>query len=168
MGIVSMTSAGVDSARSSDKPVALFVSSSGGVLLELLAIEPYLHDFSIVWAVVRASDTESVLGGRDVHWIPDLSLQRPHVMIRSMIDALSMLAKIRPALIVSAGSGPAFPFFAAARLRKVPSFWLSTLNIHDREGLTARLCSRFASRMFVQQSSLLASTSRGTFIGELY
>lgn len=150
------------------KPSLLHVSSSGGVLLELLALEPELSSFSQSWAVVEAEDTRSALAGRQVHWIEDVSARDPRRLAASFIDAARILSQVRPRLILSAGSGPAFPFFALARLKRIPAFWISTLNIHEREGLTAQLCSTLATRMFVQQMSLMTSARRGTYIGELY
>jgi hypothetical protein len=36
----------------------LLVSSSGGVLLDLLALEPWWSRYDAIWAAMRAADTE--------------------------------------------------------------------------------------------------------------
>lgn len=148
--------------------MALFVSSSGGVLLDLLALDEHFDDFLVNWAVVRADDTVSALAGKPVHWVKDISFKYPWNLVAGFWNTSRLLHRLRPALIVSAGSGPAFPFFLVAKVMGIPSFWVSTLNIHDREGLAARLCASLASRIFVQQASLARFSRRAIFIGELY
>lgn len=168
MTVDPLTSATALRDASDGRPTALFVSSSGGVLLDLLALDAHFDSFAVRWAVVKADDTLSALRDRPVHWVRDISLKHPWNMARGFREAHRLLRDVRPALIVSAGSGPAFPFFVTAKAMGIATFWISTLNIHDREGLTARLCAAFASRIFVQQASLARSSRRAIFIGELY
>src|SRR5262245_28552132 len=131
----------------------LLVSSSGGVLLDLLALAPWWRRQRTTWAAVRAADTESALHGQDVHWIRECPAGRP---VPALARALRLLRRDRPDLVVSAGSGSAVPFFVAARLLRVPSIWISTLNIVSTPGRADRLCSRLASAVLVQRPSLLA------------
>jgi hypothetical protein len=146
----------------------LLVSSSGGVLLDLLALEPWWSRYDTVWAVVRAADTESVLAGRPVHWIRDASLRQPLGVVTSLAQAWRILYNERPDLIVSAGSGPAIGFFLAARGLGIPTFWLSTLNMLTTPGISARICGRLASRVLLQQRSMLKAHPGGIVIGEIY
>jgi UDP-N-acetylglucosamine:LPS N-acetylglucosamine transferase len=71
-------------------------------------------------------------------------------------------------LIVSAGSGPAILFFLAARVRGIPTFWVSTLNVLTTPGISAKFCARVASRVLLQQPSMLGAHPSGIVIGELY
>lgn len=45
----------------------LLVSSSGGVLLDLLALGPWWSRHHAVWAVVKAANSVSALAGQRVH-----------------------------------------------------------------------------------------------------
>jgi UDP-N-acetylglucosamine:LPS N-acetylglucosamine transferase len=146
----------------------LLVSSSGGVLLELLALEPWWSRYDSVWAVVKAADTLSVLAGRRVHWIRETSIRRPLAIVRSLVQAWRILLRERPELIVSAGSGPAISFFLAARVRGIPTFWVSTLNVLTTPGISAKFSARVASRVLLQQPSMLGAHPSGIVIGELY
>jgi UDP-N-acetylglucosamine:LPS N-acetylglucosamine transferase len=144
------------------------VSSSGGVLLDLLALEPWWSRYRVIWAAVRAADTESLLTKYPVEWIDDVSLQTLPRLLPSVLHAWRILRRHRPRLVVSAGSGPAVAFFLVARLFGIPTFWLSTLNVVATPGLTARICARLASRVLLQQPSLQAALPNGVVIGELY
>jgi hypothetical protein len=146
----------------------LLVSSSGGVLLELLALAPWWSRHEVVWAAVRAADTEPLLEGHRVHWIDDVSIRRPIGLLPGMLRARRILRAERPDLVVSAGSAPAVPFFLAAALTDIPTFWISTLNVLTRPGIAARICARVASRVLLQSPSQLAAHRDGLVIGELY
>ena len=146
----------------------LFVSSSGGVLLELLALKPWWSKYQIAWAVVEAPDTLSALAGEKRYWIGNTSFRRPFRILLDFFTAWRILRTERPQLIVSAGSGPAISFFAVARLLGIPTFWIHTLNILATPGVSAKICARLSSRVFLQQKSMLSAHPEGVFIGELY
>jgi UDP-N-acetylglucosamine:LPS N-acetylglucosamine transferase len=146
----------------------LFVSSSGGVLLDLLALEPWWSKYRVTWAVVRAADTVSVLAGQRCYWIGNTSFKRPFRIILDFITAWRILRNERPHLIVSAGSAPAIAFFAVARLLGIPTFWIYTLNILVTPGVSAKICARLSSRVFLQQKSMLRAHPDAVLIGELY
>jgi hypothetical protein len=146
----------------------LLVSSSGGVLLDLLALRPWWSRHRTVWAAVRAADTASALHGEAVHWLCDVSLRHPLTPARGFLQAWRVIREERPQLIVSAGSGVAIPFFLVARLRGIPTFWISTLNVIAVPGISAQICARLSSRVLLQQASLLKAHPSGIVIGELY
>jgi hypothetical protein len=151
----------------------LLVSSSGGVLLELIALRPWWSRHEVIWAACRASDTEPLLadlaaGQQQVYWVPEISARRPAGLVPGLWRALAILRRHRPGLLVSAGTGLAVPFFLAARLRGVPSFWVATLNVVDQPGIAARICARLASRVLVQRPEQLAGHPGAVVIGELY
>jgi UDP-N-acetylglucosamine:LPS N-acetylglucosamine transferase len=146
----------------------LLVSNSGGVLLELLALERWWRRHQRTWAVVQAHDTAHVLDGERIYWIRDCSNAPRFALLPALVEAWRILRVERPDLIVSAGSGSAVAFFLLSRLLGIPAFWLSTLNIVEAPGLSARICSRLASRVLVQRKSGLAAHPRAIVIGELY
>jgi UDP-N-acetylglucosamine:LPS N-acetylglucosamine transferase len=146
----------------------LLVSSSGGVLLDLLALEHWWSRYQTAWAAVPAEDTRSALASHRVHWISDVSVTSPLGLLASVWHAWRIVSEERPHLLVSAGSGAAIGFFLAARLRGIPSFWLSTLNLVRTPSLSGRICGRLASRVFVQRSSMLSAHSNTVLLGELY
>lgn len=153
---------------SGERKRILLVSSSGGVLLDLLALKPWWSRYDTIWAAVRAADTESVLAGYRVRWIPDSSIKQPVGVLRGLLRARRIFRKERPNLVLSAGSGPAIPFFLLAFASGIPTFWVSTFNLMSTPGITARICGRLASRVLLQRPSMLEGHPNGIVIGELY
>lgn len=152
----------------SDGRRVLLVSSSGGVLLELLALEPWWARHDVAWAAVRAADTVSVLDGHRVHWVGDVSASRPAGLLPGLVRARRILREERPQLVVSAGSGPAVPFFVAAAAAGIPTFFVATYNVLSRPGLTARVCARLATHVLLQRATQRVAHPDGVVIGELY
>src|SRR4051812_30107668 len=96
----------------------LLVSSSGGVLLDVLALETWWSRHDATWVAVRAPDTEERLAGMRVHWAPELSARRPWGLVASVLEAWRLVSSERPTAIVSAGTGVAIPYYVVARLRR--------------------------------------------------
>lgn len=150
----------------------MLVSSSGGVLLDVLALAPWWERHAVRWVSVEASDTRDVLAGYDVTWCAEL---RPQPRLSFALEAARAVRFAwrelhrRPVdLVVSAGSGVAIAWFVAAWVARVPRVWVETFNVRGRPGLAARLCARLASTVIVQHPQLLARHRRALYVGELY
>ena len=146
----------------------LLVSSSGGVLPDLLALRPWWGRYDARWVAVDAPDTRELLVGERVRWTPELSPGRPDQVLAAVPAARAALRASRVDLVVSAGSGVAVPWFLAARVAGVRAVWVETFNIVDRAGLAARLCASLASQVVVQRPHLLARHRRAVDVGELW
>jgi UDP-N-acetylglucosamine:LPS N-acetylglucosamine transferase len=149
-------------------PRVLLVSSSGGVLPDLLALRPWWGRYDACWVAVDAPDTRELLVSERVRWTPELSPGRPDQVLAAVPAARAALRASRFDLVVSAGSGVAVPWFLAARVAGVRAVWVETFNIVDRAGLAARLCARLASQVVVQRPHLLARHRRAVDVGELW
>jgi len=145
----------------------LLVSSSGGVLLDLLALQPWWGRHEIEWVAVAAADTSDALRSYSVTWSDELSARRPLVLARALLEALRRLALNRPDVVVSGGSGIAVPYFVAARILSVPSVWVETFNVLGRPGLASRVCGSLATTVVVQHPELLERHRRAVYVGEL-
>jgi hypothetical protein len=146
----------------------LLVTSSGGVLLDLLGLRAWWSSHDAVWAAVAAADTEALLAGQRVHWLRERVAARPLGLVGATITAWRILGRDRPDLLVSAGTGVAIGFFLAAKMRRVPALWLETLNLVTQPGLASRVCSRLAARVLVQRPEQLRLRPDAIVLGDLY
>jgi UDP-N-acetylglucosamine:LPS N-acetylglucosamine transferase len=146
----------------------LVVSSSGGVLLDLMAIRPWWTRHDVSWVAVDAPDTRELLDGARVTWASELTPSRPVDVVGRVRSARQLLRRQHIELVVSAGSGVAVPYFLAAKLSGTPAWWVQTLNVIEGAGLAARACTRLSELVIVQNSHLLADYPRALNVGELY
>lgn len=146
----------------------LLVSSSGGVLLDLLALKPWWSRHDVSWVAVRAEDTAALLTGQRVHWEREQSAHRPLGVLAAAMRSLRMLRRERPDVIISAGTGVAVGVFLAARVLRIPALWLETFNLVDAAGAASKICGRLAAVVLVQRPALVVARPRAVLIGELY
>jgi hypothetical protein len=146
----------------------LLVSGSGGVLLDVLGLRPWWSGRQVHWAVVRAPDTEEAVTGMPHTWVDDHIAENPISLLRGSVQAAHVLRAVRPDVVVSAGTGAAVPFFLVARLRRIPTFWISTLNLVRTPGLAGQICARLATTVIVQRESMLRAHPGAVLVGELY
>ena len=145
----------------------LLVSSSGGVLDDLMAMEPWWTGLDRRWVAVRAPDTEELLAAEAVDWAVDATVSHPLQLARAVAAADRDLVRQPVDLIVSAGTAVAVPYFLAARRRGVRSWWVETFNMVGSPGRAARLCAALANRTLVQRPHLLSDRPRSVLVGEL-
>jgi UDP-N-acetylglucosamine:LPS N-acetylglucosamine transferase len=146
----------------------LLISSSGGVVLEVLALRPWWQQRRRRWVAVPGADTRELLAGEAVRWLPELGLDRPLALAAAVFRAIADLRADPVELVVSAGTGVAVPYFLAARLLGVPALWIETFNVIGTSGLASRLCGRLARTVLVQHPQLLTRHRRAVHVGELY
>ena len=146
----------------------LLVSSSGGVLLDLMGLRPWWSQHDVSWVAVPAPDTAELLAGQDVTWADELTPRRPAPRRRAVAAARRQLRRDGIELVVSAGTGVAVPYFLAARSLGLGAWWVETLNVMAGSGIAARVCARAGDLVLVQHSSMLADHPRALFVGELY
>ena len=145
----------------------MIVSSSGGVLLDVMALECWWKLHSTTWVSVKAADTEVLLSGRKVHWVKECVASKPWELAIGLFKALEIIVKEKPQLILSAGTGIAIGFFVVARLKRIPTFWIDTFNMINTVGLTSRICGASASEVLIQRQSLLKQWPNAVCVGEL-
>jgi UDP-N-acetylglucosamine:LPS N-acetylglucosamine transferase len=144
------------------------VSSSGGVLLDLLGLRPWWSRHDVSWVAVPAPDTREVLAGDRVTWAAELTPRQPLAVLRAVAAARRHLRSERIDLVVSSGTGVAVPYFLAARSLGVSAWWVETLNVLAGGGIAARICARASELVLVQHVSLLRHHPRALYVGELY
>lgn len=145
----------------------LYVSSPGGVFLDVLALD-HMWGRPAHWVAVAAPDTLSTLSGQRVQWTNEVTASGIWRMPADIRAAMRTLGEIEPDWVVSAGTAVALPWFVAARIKGVRSLWVETLNMHGEQGRVAAVCSRLAAQVVVQRSDRLSYHRRATLVGELY
>ncbi len=105
-----------------------YIGAQRGIETRLMAKTAYPHHFLDVIGLQRRLTVSN--------------LAFPLKLIRSIVEARSLLKQMRPAIVISVGGYASFPATFAARLRRIPIVVVS----YDRiPGLASRLSARFAT-----------------------
>jgi UDP-N-acetylglucosamine:LPS N-acetylglucosamine transferase len=144
------------------------VSSSGGVLLDMLALRPWWERHERVWVAVDGPDTREALNAERVLWDDEVPVAALLRVVPAVGRSWRMLRRERPQVVVSAGTGVAVGVFIAAKVLRISTVWLETLNMIGMPGLASRVCMRLADAVLVQRPELVEARRKSVYIGELY
>lgn len=146
----------------------LLVCSTGGHLLQLVALEQAWSGFSRVWVTFDKSDARSLLRGEAVTYAHGPTNRNVKNLLRNVVVAFRILRRVRPAVLVTTGAGIAVPFAWVSRLFGARVVYVESLTRISRPSLSYRLISPVADRRYVQWEEL-HSALRGThFAGSVF
>lgn len=144
----------------------LLVSSTGGHLLQLRALEPAWAPFTRVWVTFDSVDSRALLEGEEVvhaHWPTNRNVPN---LLRNLVLAARVLRRVRPVAVVTTGAGVAVPFAWLAWAFGARVVYVESLTRIERPSLTYRLIRPFVARAYVQwpelERELTGSLYRGT------
>ena len=140
------------------------VSSCGGHLAEIRALREAYEDCSFFFVVNDRIELSPDMEDRTyfiVHSERDLKT------FLNFFEALRILKKERPSVILSTGAGPAVPFALAGKLLGIPNVFVEISAQVLRPSLTGRIMYRLADRFFYQWPALGRFFPAGTYGGAL-
>ncbi len=148
-------------------PDVLFVSTQGGHLAQLLVLSDWWSGKSRVWVAPPTPDVDDRLSGERVVHSHHPTTRNLGNAIRNLVLAFSVLRRLRPGVVVSAGAGVAVPFFFVAWLLRIPTVFIEVYDRIDSATLTGRLCGPFTTKRIVQWEQQLESYPDARLVGPL-
>jgi UDP-N-acetylglucosamine:LPS N-acetylglucosamine transferase len=136
------------------------VCSAGGHLQQLLLLREAWSDRRRLWITDAAADTRSLLRDEPTVFGDPPSSRSLRSLIRNTRRAWQLLARHRPAVVLTTGAAIAFPFVWLGRLSGAEVIYVESVTRIERPSLTLRLVRPAASRVYVQWPEL-ASRVRG-------
>jgi beta-1,4-N-acetylglucosaminyltransferase len=146
----------------------LLVCSSGGHLLQLIALHDAWDDFSRRWVTFDKSDARSLLGGEAVSFAHGPTNRSVKNLLRNLVLAWRIVGQVRPRIVLTTGAGVAVPFAWVARLRGARVVYVESLTRIDQPSLSCRLIAPTASRIYAQWPELLEALPRARYVGQVF
>lgn len=148
-----------------DRTELLLACSSGGHLLQLLALRPAWGDLDRVWVTFDKSDVRSLLGDEQVVYAYGPTNRSIKNLIRNLFLAWRVISRTRPRVILSTGAGVAVPFAWIGRLRGARVVFVESLTRIEEPSLSCRMIAPIAERVYVQWPELAERYSRAVYRG---
>jgi UDP-N-acetylglucosamine:LPS N-acetylglucosamine transferase len=146
----------------------LLVCSTGGHLLQLVALRDSWQRFAHAWVTFDKSDARSLLAGERVYYAHGPTNRSVKNMLRNVLVAWRVVGEVRPKVVLTTGAGVAVPFAWVARLRGARVVYVESLARIEGPSLTYRLIAPIASRRYVQWPELAESLPRARFAGNVF
>ncbi|MGH3024809.1 MAG: PssD/Cps14F family polysaccharide biosynthesis glycosyltransferase [Gaiellaceae bacterium] len=150
----------------------LLVCSTGGHLLQLLALRGAWEGFSHVWVTFDKSDARSLLAKERVVFAHgptnrNFGLLAARNLLRNALTAVRLLRAVRPKVVLTTGAGVAVPFAWAGRLLGARVVYVESLTRIERPSLSCRLIAPVASRIYAQWPELTEAVPKARYVGNV-
>jgi beta-1,4-N-acetylglucosaminyltransferase len=153
----------------SDGPVdVLLVCSSGGHLLQLVALGEAWSTHSRAWVTFDKSDARWLLRQERVHYAHGPTNRSISNLLRNLLLARRVVSRLRPQVVITTGAGVAVPFAWMARLRGAKVVYVESFTRIDGPSLSCRLIAPVADRVYAQWPELAASYAPARFRGNVF
>jgi len=146
------------------KAKVCLVSSCGGHLAEIRALREAYEDLDFFYVLNDRIDLPADMAGR-TYFITHS--ERDVKTIYNFFEALRILRRESPKVILSTGAGPAVPFALAGKLLRIPNIFVEISAQVMRPSLTGRIMYRLADRFYYQWPSLSRFFPAGIYSGAL-
>ena len=168
VALPSPTATQIDAPGELDTKRVLFVSSAGGHLSQLLQLRSWWSTHERLWVTFDLPDARSKLRGEEIVPAHHPTTRNVVNLARNARLARRVIADFAPDVVVSTGAAVAVPFFAAARVRGIPTVYLEVYDRIDSRTLTGRLCEPLTTRFLVQWPEQARLYESATLIGPVY
>jgi UDP-N-acetylglucosamine:LPS N-acetylglucosamine transferase len=146
------------------RPV-LLVASSGGHLVQLLALREAWAGLPRVWVSNDKRDARSLLAGERAHFLPGPHSRSARSLLANLRLALTIVLRERPSTVLTTGADVAVPFAWIGRLFGARVVYVESFTRIETVSLSCRLIRPVASRIYVQWPELLAVLPEARYRG---
>ena len=151
----------------SDRKELLLVCSTGGHLLQLVALREAWDGFSLVWVTFDRGDSRTLLADEEVVIAYSPTNRNVKNLVRNLLLAVRVVRRTRPRAVVTTGAGVAVPFAWIGRLFGARVVYVESVTRIEAPSLSCRLIRPVASRVYVQWPELLESLPQARYSGSV-
>jgi UDP-N-acetylglucosamine:LPS N-acetylglucosamine transferase len=156
----------------SERVDVLLVCSTGGHLLQLLALRGAWDGFSRVWVTFDKSDARSLLADEQVVFAHgptnrNFGLLAVKNLLLNVLAAVRLLRSVRPKVVLTTGAGVAVPFAWIGRVLGARVVYVESLTRIERPSLSCRLIAPVASRIYAQWPELPEAVPKARYVGSV-
>lgn len=151
--------------RSRERLEVLLVCSSGGHLLQLVALRDAWRDRRRLWVTDDAADTRSILRNEPAVFGDPPSSRSIRALIRSSMRAARLIRRHRPYTILTTGSAIAVPYAWIGRVFGAEVIYVESITRVETPSLTLRLLRPATTSIYVQWPELATRVRGARFAG---
>jgi beta-1,4-N-acetylglucosaminyltransferase len=146
----------------------LLVCSTGGHLVQLVALRAAWEPFTRLWVTFDKSDARSLLQEEQVVFAHGPTNRNVKNLLRNLLVAWRVVREVRPRVLLTTGAGVAVPFAWIARLHGATVVYVESLARIDGPSLSYRLIAPVAARRYVQWPELAQALPGTRFVGNVF
>ncbi len=151
----------------------LLVCSTGGHLVQLLALREAWQDETRVWVTFSKSDARTLL--RDERVVAAFGptsrafgARAALNTLRNLLLALKVVRRTRPAVILTTGAGIAVPFAWVGRAFGARVVYVESFTRIDGPSLSCRLIAPVSARIYGQWPEFVRAVPQARYLGNVF
>lgn len=147
-----------------------FVSSSGGHWEELMCLKPIAEknkSFFVTEEGGQARDSEL----NNIYTLSQINRDEKYFIfhfIKLVFEAVKILKKEKPDVVITTGALIAFPFCVLEKIRKGKVIYIESFARVNDSSLTGKLVYKFADLFLVQWESMLEIYPNAIYVGGIF
>jgi len=143
----------------------LAVASFGGHWVQLQRLETLFKEFDTYLVSTNSSANHS---GYENKFFPirDFSLDTKLRIPYAFLQAITILLKIRPDIVITTGAAPGLLFLALGKMMRCKTIWIDSVANGEKMSLSGKLARPFAD-LWASQWEDVAIRSGSRFIGRV-
>jgi len=143
----------------------LAVASIGGHWKQLLRIIPPTSDIETVY-VSTLPKLATMVEGCKYYTIEDFSRWDFYKIVPNFFQAIKILRKEKPKIVLTTGAAPGLIILFAAKLLGIKTFWIDSVANVQCLSMSGRIASKFATQTYTQWANL--STDKILYAGNIF
>jgi beta-1,4-N-acetylglucosaminyltransferase len=160
-------------ARLTDRVDVLLVCSTGGHLLQLLALREVWEATPHAWVTFDKTDARTLLRDEQVVYAfgptnRSFGLLAIRNTVRNLVLAWRVTRRLRPRVVLTTGAGVAVPFAWVGRLRRARVVYVESFTRIDEPSLSCRLIAPVADRIYGQWPELTGAVRKARYAGNVF
>lgn len=146
----------------------LLVCSTGGHLVQMMALRPAWAGRSRLFVTFDKSDSRSLLAGEDVVHAHGPTNRSVLNLVRNLVLAARLVLRTRPRVVMTTGAGVGVPFAWLGRLTGARVVYVESLTRITGPSLSCRLVRPLADRVYVQWPEMSRHVPGARYVGSVF
>jgi UDP-N-acetylglucosamine:LPS N-acetylglucosamine transferase len=127
----------------------LAIASGGGHWQQLMLLRPALEKQHVIYVTTNAAYSADVTGS-DIFVVTDANRDHPVKLIRTAVQMLLRVLRVRPNVVISTGAAPGLFGIIFGRLIGARTIWVDSIANAEVVSLSGRIALRFAHTVLTQ------------------
>lgn len=154
------------------KAKAIFISSSGGHLTQLLQLEPLMKEYDYLIITEKNFVTKELNNKYNIKYLSYASRKKifsfPFLFIHNFFASLFYLIKYNPKIIISTGAGTSLAMCYLGKLFGKKIVYIESYARMNNKSLSGKLIYPIASLFIVQWKEMLKLYPKAKYLGGIY
>lgn len=135
----------------------LAVASAGGHWVQLLRLTHAFEQHELVYVSTKKGFA-TMVKEHEFHVIQDSNRKNKLGLIKTFLQVIQLVSKIKPKLIITTGAAPGLMCIVAGRLLSIKTIWVDSIANVEELSMSGKIATNIAHTVYTQWPDLATHT----------